>query len=203
MIFIAGGGVEIGSKEGKEDEKPVFKTYINPFFLDKDLIKVSEFRLFAKVNHYITDAERKGQSKVTDSLGKENLVPGAYWAFPEGPTGQKARDQDPVTQISWNDAQAYAKWLGKRLPSEFELEYMAKKNSNPEVKGLNEDLWIWAFNWYALYDQSSYYDLKLNRKKSLKGGKTPDGSFRPSARISLSPDESTDKTSFRCAKDIR
>ncbi|MEO1654110.1 MAG: SUMF1/EgtB/PvdO family nonheme iron enzyme [Bacteroidota bacterium] len=203
MILIAGGGVEIGSEEGGENEKPVFKTYINPFYLDEDLIKVSEFRLFIKITRYITDAQKKGQAQVTDSLGQKKMVAGAYWAYPKGPTRRKAKDEDPVTQISWNDAQAYARWLGKRLPSEFEIEYVAKNNTNPEVKNLKEDFWQWSFNWYTDYNQSTYYDLKLNRKKSLKGGKTDDGSFRPSARLSLSPDESTDKTSFRCAKDIR
>jgi sulfatase modifying factor 1 len=127
MVRVPGGSVRIGSDDGSADERPTFTARVRPFFLDRHPVTVAQFRRFVEATGYVTEAERFGDAGVMDhETGRWTLVAGASWRRPLGPSAPAAPDDHPVTQLSWNDAAAYARWLGRRLPTEIEWEHAAR-----------------------------------------------------------------------------
>lgn len=136
MIYVPGGLTQIGATDGQAWEKPMLWVEVKPFLMDEHLVTVAEFRRFVTATTYRTEAETYGDGAILDETTKEwALKKGANWAYPRGRNPAdlddgKAVDNHPVTQVSWNDARAYATWAGKRLPSEFEWEHAARNAVN-------------------------------------------------------------------------
>lgn len=131
MVYFGGGEILIGSEDAMPNEAPVFSTEVEPFYIDKSPVTVAQFEVFVNETGYVTEAERFGNSGVLDTeTGQWVLAEGANWKHPLGKDGTQAESNHPVTQVSWNDANAYAEWEGRRLPNEIEWEYAAKGGKN-------------------------------------------------------------------------
>lgn len=133
MAWIPSGSFTMGSDESYDDERPLRPTTVAGFWIDVHEVTNADFRAFVAETSYVTSAERAAEfglpeaGSVVFSGSVWAFQPGADWRHPEGPgSGIDGRDADPVVQVSLQDAQAYAAWKGRRLPTEAQWEYAAR-----------------------------------------------------------------------------
>jgi formylglycine-generating enzyme required for sulfatase activity len=125
MIRIPEGALFMGSDRGEPAEAPVHPVTLSPFFIDRFESTNAEFTAFVATTRHLTDPERSGVGWHWDGQWRE--VKGADWRHPHGPGSSiQGLERHPVVQVSWNDAQAYCRWRGKRLPTEAEWERAAR-----------------------------------------------------------------------------
>jgi serine/threonine protein kinase/formylglycine-generating enzyme required for sulfatase activity len=120
MVLVGGGELRIGRDEGgDENEKPSHVVNINPFFID------------------LTEVTNEQYQKFVDATGHQ---PPPVWQGNRFPDGANTL---PVTAVTWEDANAYAKWAGdgRRLPTEFEWEFAAR--------GTDGRIYPWGPEWIA------------------------------------------------------
>jgi len=139
LVVVPTGAFMMGSPDvesgHRSTEEPQREVHIGSGFgLGRDDVTVAEFRAFVGDSDYVTDAEKLGSSSVYDEeSGRMIDRRGASWR--DDFLGEKAADDLPAINVSWNDAQAYVQWLSSRtgkkyrLPSEAEFEYALRAGS--------------------------------------------------------------------------
>ncbi|WP_253279933.1 formylglycine-generating enzyme family protein [Phaeobacter sp. 11ANDIMAR09] len=144
-VLIPGGASLLGTQNPQipdDGEDPMRKTRIKPFRMGATSVTNAQFKAFVEATGYVTEAERFGWSfvfwaQVPESLGATQgvidiewwrRVDGANWRDINGPgtMAEHWHPDHPVVQVSWNDARAYADWVGGRLPTEAEWEHAAR-----------------------------------------------------------------------------
>jgi sulfatase modifying factor 1 len=129
MIRLAGGSVEVGSDRGYPEERPVRSARVEAFWIDRTEVTVAQYDSFVAATGHVTAAEKAGGSSVF--LERWQLVADATWRRPQGGTAP-AVAREPVVNVSYADAVAYARWLGRELPSEAQWEFAAKAGRGNE-----------------------------------------------------------------------
>jgi len=141
FIYIPPGAFLMGSpandKKADDDESGHRVSFKNGFRLQTTEVTVGQFRHFIKDSGYKTSAEKAGGCYVKKKFGGWKKKPGSFWDKPGSwdTDNKKQTDNFPVTCVSWTDATAFIKWLGKkeeqvyRLPTEAEWEYACRAGS--------------------------------------------------------------------------
>lgn len=117
MVYVLGGALRVGRDDGEENERPAHVVTVKPFFMDRTEVTNEQYQKFVDATGHAAPAIWKGTH------------------FPEN------ADKLPVTDVSWEDATAYAEWAGKRLPAEEEWEFAAR--------GDQARLFPWGDTWKA------------------------------------------------------
>lgn len=152
MVWIPGGEFLMGSEDFYPEERPVHRVHVDGFWMDRYPVTADDFGRFADRSGYVTVAERpldpadypgadpallvpgsavfhrsSGPVDIRDNRNWWAYVPGACWRRPAGPGSTIDGSGDhPVVHIAYEDAEAYAGWAGRELPTEAQWEFAAR-----------------------------------------------------------------------------
>jgi formylglycine-generating enzyme required for sulfatase activity len=141
MQYIAGGRFELGSLRGYTEERPQVVREVASFWIDRTEVTNAQFARFVAATGYVSDAERRDGAvvfAVPDANDTAALDAGRWWTLrrdanwrrPDG--ARSGAPNEPVVDVTYDDALAYAHWLGRELPSEAQWEFAAKAGRDNE-----------------------------------------------------------------------
>ncbi|HEX5938178.1 MAG TPA: formylglycine-generating enzyme family protein [Actinomycetota bacterium] len=202
MRWVPGGTFAMGSQDFYPEERPVHHVAVDGFWMDEHPVTAEEFSRFVRDMSYVTVAERplapdeypdadpdlltpgslvfrktRGPVDLSDYRNWWRYVPGAFWGRPghEGAT-VSGLDRHPVVHVAFEDAEAYATWAGKELPTEAEWEYAARGGLEGAAFAWGDEHFpggkVMANTWQGEFP---WQNLELDGY----GGTSPVGSFPP------------------------
>lgn len=171
MVAIDGGLYAVGSDDHYVEERPAREVEVAPFSIARAPVTNREFAEFVAATGYETVAERAtpaGSAVFEMSEGPVDLRdPSNWWRFREGASWRRPRgdgssalglDDHPVVHVAHEDALAFARWRGARLPTETEWEVAARGGLRGAVYAWGDEMapggrmmanvWTGAFPWY-------------------------------------------------------
>ncbi|HEU4647787.1 MAG TPA: formylglycine-generating enzyme family protein [Gemmatimonadales bacterium] len=152
MVWVPGGSYRMGSAKHYPEERPVHRVSVDGFWIDRHPVTNEQFARFVEATGHLTFAELSPKPDDYPGALPEMLHPGslvfvqparrvslhsianwwtfmlgADWRHPQGPSSSlEGRERHPVVHVAYSDAEAYAAWAGKALPTEAEWELAAR-----------------------------------------------------------------------------
>jgi len=192
-----------GGPDAMNDARPIHRVYVDGFWMDKTEVTNEQFAKFVEATNYVTIAERTPRAEDFPNAPPENLVAGstvftptpgpvplnnhyrwwryqkgANWRHPNGPDSDiRGQENVPVVHIAYDDALAFCKWAGKRLPTEAEWEFAARG-------GLEQKLYAWGDE---LKPDGKWMANIYQGKFPVQGGDTGEDGFAGIAPVAQYP----------------
>jgi ergothioneine biosynthesis protein EgtB len=201
MIRVPAGEFELGSESlwALDNERPVQRIYLEDFWIDRAPIACGEYRQFMVAGGY--ENARWWSKQGWAWLQANSITQPLYW------NDDAAWDDRPVCGVNWYEAEAYAQFVGKRLPTEAEWEKAMR--SFPHLHSAPGDrVWEWTSTWFAGYPEFEAYPYRGysqayfdGQHRVLRGGSwvTQPWGLRPTFRNWYYPHVREIFAGFRCA----
>ena len=151
MVYILGGEFPMGSDEGNENECPRHTVCLEAFYIDRYPVTNEEYKRFLDATGYPAPCYQVEWADMEE-----------YNWDPETRTPPEGKEKHPVVLVTWKDAQVYATWAGKRLPTEAEWERAAR--------GTDGRRWPWG---------NEFVEGHSNTKETEINGTKPVGQYSP------------------------
>lgn len=161
MVWIPGGSFHMRRDQGCDQQGAMVQAFVTGFWMDRTPVTVRRFSEFVAATGHVTRPE----SAVDDAgpgsfvfIGAESrsAISGRCWAFSRqanwrsskcvGVPDQPFDDNRPAVHVTYQDAEAYAAWVHKALPTGAEWEFAAQGGFG--LQGLTNGIWEWTADWY-------------------------------------------------------